>query len=164
MPFLPFLPAPQPHQHSLVRCTGWDERAFPPLHFLLLTSSLFCQWHDFAPRWFSIGDKEWKCKVSVVVIETLRFKILEIPIGYRLKLKTLTKEAFSRDFLGGPVVKNPPYKAENAGSIPGQGTKIPHASEQLISHTTTTELEHSGAHLLTARQSMDHNEDPACCN
>ena len=49
------------------------------------------------------------------------------------------------------MVKNPHYKAENAGSIPGQGTKIPHASEKLSSHTTATELEHSGAHLLTPR-------------
>ena len=36
-----------------------------------------------------------------------------------------------RDFPGGPVVKNPPSKAGDTGSIPGQGTKIPHAAEQL---------------------------------
>ena len=29
------------------------------------------------------------------------------------------------------VVKNPPYNAEDMGSIPGQGTKIPDAGEQL---------------------------------
>ena len=29
------------------------------------------------------------------------------------------------------MVKNPPFNAEDAGSNPGQGTKIPHASEQL---------------------------------
>ena len=34
-------------------------------------------------------------------------------------------------FPGGPVVKNPPSNAGDAGSIPGQGTKIPHAKEQL---------------------------------
>ena len=34
---------------------------------------------------------------------------------------------FSLDFPGGPVVKNPPFNAGDAGSIPGQGTKIPHA-------------------------------------
>ena len=32
------------------------------------------------------------------------------------------------DLPGGPVVKNPPANAEDPGSIPGQGTKIPHAS------------------------------------
>ena len=33
------------------------------------------------------------------------------------------------DFPGAPVVKTPPFNAENAGSIPGWGTKIPHASQ-----------------------------------
>ena len=35
------------------------------------------------------------------------------------------------DFPGGPVVKNPPCNAEDVSSIPGQGTKIPHATEPL---------------------------------
>ena len=35
------------------------------------------------------------------------------------------------DFPGGPVVKNPPSSAGDVGSIPGQGTKIPHAIKQL---------------------------------
>ena len=32
---------------------------------------------------------------------------------------------------GCPVVKNPPCNAGDVGSIPGQGTKIPYAAEQL---------------------------------
>ena len=32
-----------------------------------------------------------------------------------------------RDFPGGPVVKSPPANAEDSGSIPGRGAKIPHA-------------------------------------
>ena len=36
-----------------------------------------------------------------------------------------------RDFPGGPVVKNPPSNAGDVGSIPGRGTKIPHAVGQL---------------------------------
>ena len=32
---------------------------------------------------------------------------------------------------GGPVVNNPPSNRGDAGSIPDQGTKIPHAVEQL---------------------------------
>ena len=36
-----------------------------------------------------------------------------------------------RDFPGGPVVTNPPSNAGDLGSIPGQGTKIPHAAGQL---------------------------------
>ena len=35
------------------------------------------------------------------------------------------------DFPGGPVVKTPSSKARDEGSIPGQGTKSPHAMEQL---------------------------------
>ena len=31
------------------------------------------------------------------------------------------------DFSGGPVVKNPPFNAGDTGSIPGWGTKVPHA-------------------------------------
>ena len=34
------------------------------------------------------------------------------------------------DFPGGPVVKNPPSNAGDAGSIPGQRTKIPPALGQ----------------------------------
>ena len=29
------------------------------------------------------------------------------------------------DFSGGPVVKNPPFEAEDMGSVSGWGTKIP---------------------------------------
>ena len=43
-----------------------------------------------------------------------------------------------RDFPGGPVVKNLPYNAGDVGSVPGQGTKIPHATGQLSPRTTTT--------------------------
>ena len=31
------------------------------------------------------------------------------------------------DFPGGPVVKTPSFQYRRCGSIPGQGTKIPHA-------------------------------------
>ena len=44
-----------------------------------------------------------------------------------------------RDFPGGPMVKNPPSKAGDAGSIPDQGTKIPHAAGQLRLQAATTE-------------------------
>ena len=43
------------------------------------------------------------------------------------------------DFPGGPVVKNP-SNAGDAGSIPGQGTKMPHAMGQLSPRTTATAL------------------------
>ena len=34
-------------------------------------------------------------------------------------------------FASGPVVKNPPSNGGDAGSIPGWGTKLPHAKGQL---------------------------------
>ena len=45
-----------------------------------------------------------------------------------------------RNFPGGPVVKNPPCNAGDAGSISGRGTKIPHAAGKLSPRATTTEL------------------------
>ena len=47
-----------------------------------------------------------------------------------------------RDFPGGPVVTNLPCNAGDAGSIPGQEIKIPHAMEQLSLCTITTEPVH----------------------
>ena len=51
--------------------------------------------------------------------------------------KTMLKK--KGDFPGGPVVKNLPANAGGTGSIPGLGTKIPHAMGQLNPCTTTTE-------------------------
>ena len=47
------------------------------------------------------------------------------------------------------MVKNPPYNAGDSGSIPGQGTKIPHA--------TTKPL---GPQLLSLHASTS---EPVCC-
>ena len=49
----------------------------------------------------------------------------------------------TRDFPAGPVVKNPPSNAGHVGSIPGQGTKIPHATGQLSPHTATKKIPHA---------------------
>ena len=43
------------------------------------------------------------------------------------------------DFPGGPVVQNLPCDAGDAGSVPGWGTKIPHAAEILCPSAGTTE-------------------------
>ena len=43
------------------------------------------------------------------------------------------------DLPGGAVVKNPPSNAGDPGSIPGRGTKIPHATGQLSPCATTRE-------------------------
>ena len=46
-----------------------------------------------------------------------------IPFRKGLKIQ------MDRDFPGGPVVKNLPCNAGDAGSIPGWGTKIPQAGQ-----------------------------------
>ena len=46
-----------------------------------------------------------------------------------------------RDFPGGSVVKNLPCNAGEVGLIPGWGTKIPHATEQLRPCATAREPE-----------------------
>ena len=48
----------------------------------------------------------------------------------------------SRDFPGGPVVENQPSSAGDIGSIPGWGTKIPHAAGPPSPRTATTK--HAG--------------------
>ena len=47
--------------------------------------------------------------------------------------------AFSQDFPGGPTVKNLPCNSGGEGSIPGQGTKIPHPEqlESVLPHNAT---------------------------
>ena len=65
------------------------------------------------------------------------------------------EEIVSRDFSGGPVVKNPPCNVEDVGLIPGQGTKIPHVAEQLSPHATNTELER-----LNYRACMPQTTEP----
>ena len=54
----------------------------------------------------------------------------------RTRLSDCTELKF-RDFPGGPVVNSLPCNAGGTGSIPGQGTKITPAAEQLSSHATT---------------------------
>ena len=49
------------------------------------------------------------------------------------------------DYTGGPVLKNPPCNAGDMGSNPGEGTKIPHAVDQLSPQAATAELMNSRA-------------------
>ena len=63
----------------------------------------------------------------------------------------------SWDFPVGPVVKNPPSNAGDAGSIPGWGTKIPHAAGQLSLRATTT-----GPSRLNQRAACCKTTEPTC--
>ena len=57
------------------------------------------------------------------------------------------------------MVKNPPSNAGDMGLIPGQGTKIPHATGQLSPRATTTELAclNERAHLPQSTEPTHHN-------
>ena len=65
------------------------------------------------------------------------------------------------DFPGGPVVKNPHSNAGDMGSIPGQGTKIPHAVEQLSPSVVTREVRMR--QILILRSLEPKTREAACC-
>ena len=69
----------------------------------------------------------------------LFFLLTTFPSFSPMDLCSLTKKNNNnnRNFPGGPVVKNPPSNAGDVGSIPGPGSKIPHATEQLSPYITT---------------------------
>ena len=75
-----------------------------------------------------------------------------------------------RDYPGGPVIKNPPSNAGDAGSILGQRTMIPHATGQLSLHTTAKELApqlrpNAAKYMLIFKKSMRIiNLAALCCN
>ena len=56
-----------------------------------------------------------------------------------------------RDFPGGPVVNNLSADAGDTGSIPGPGTKIPHAVGQLSSGPQLLSLHAATAQLTCPR-------------
>ena len=63
------------------------------------------------------------------------------------------------------MVGNPSSRAGDTGSIPDQGTKIPHDAGQLGPRATTTEPARSGAHTPQLERSLcAATKDPVCRN
>ena len=62
-----------------------------------------------------------------------------------------------RDLPGGPAVKSLPCNAGDVGLIPGQGTKIPHATEQLSPHASTREPAYHKLWSPCTLKPMSHN-------
>ena len=58
------------------------------------------------------------------------------------------------DLPSGLVVKNLPCNAGDVGSIPGQGTKIPQAAEQLSPCPRTTEPTHHNLKVRTPQSKI----------
>ena len=75
----------------------------------------------------------------------------------------MSAEEEGRDFPGGPVVKSLPSNAGDTGLIPGQGTKVPHATGQLSLRVATAEPEGSGAHTPQLKRSL-HTATETWCN
>ena len=65
-------------------------------------------------------------------------------------------ETAAGNFPGGPVVKNLPCNAGDKSLIPGWGTKILHALEQLSSHTATTKSEHHNWGVCAPQRKILH--------
>ena len=63
---------------------------------------------------------------------------LHLNVNSIIKKKKRERES-ERSFPGGPKVKNPSCNVGDMSSIPGQGTKIQHAMEQLSPWAVTTE-------------------------
>ena len=74
------------------------------------------------------------------VIDEKRNRVRDKPWGNTMRKGT--SKVYLGDFPGGLVVKNLPSNAGDVGLIPGQGTKIQHATEQLSPCTATTEPEY----------------------
>ena len=90
---------------------------------------------------FELGLEAW---IGVQQIENRGDK--EVPASQLIGATWTKSEAYKylemEDLPGGPVVKNPPSDAGDAGLIPGQAPKVPHAVGQLNPHTAAIELEH----------------------
>ena len=78
--------------------------------------------------------------------------------------ETCYKSKVTRDFPGGPVVKNPCNAGDVESLVPCRGTKIPHASEQLSPCASTTEPRCSGALEPQLESLCAVTKDPMCCN
>ena len=61
-------------------------------------------------------------------------------------------------------LKNQSCNSGDIGSIPGWGTKIPHAMEQLSLPAATTEPRCSGTHVTQLESPCVETKDATCCN
>ena len=104
-------------------------------HPLLLLPSIFPSIRVFSNE--SVPPDRWPMYWSFI------FNISpsnEYPglISFRMDWLAI-KTMYKWDFSGGLVVMNLPCNTVDVGSIPGPGTRIPHAVEQLGLHITTIE-------------------------
>ena len=79
---------------------------------------------------------------ELILIQLCNQAVSGFGTGGKGEEKEVQNSKTSRDFHGGPLVKNPPCSARDVGSIPGRGIKILQAvgllSPQLWNSCTTT--------------------------
>ena len=88
--------------------------------------------------------------IQLSMLQTLSQRQLWLPFPFLVR--NLFLKWWSRDFPGGPVVKNPPSCAGDAGSIAGQGTKMPHASGQLSPRASLLESPQSASKIWHSKK------------
>ena len=71
---------------------------------------------------------------------------------------TLILKFHMRDFPGGSAVESPPCNVGDLGSIPGQGSRILHESEQLGLYVADTDTKHCNekSQVTQRRSHMPH--------
>ena len=104
------------------------------------------------------GPRDYHTKWS----KSDRERQISYDITYTWNLKK--KKKGYRDFPGGPVVKNPPSSAGDAGSIPGRRNKIPHAAGQLSPCITTTKPAHHNYWARTLWRPCTTTREKSTCH
>ena len=116
-----------------------------------------------------VPAKSWAYRNASVIV-----KLTNPGRGLAWK-KIIYNRGYFRDLPGGPGVKNLTANAGDMGSIPGLGTKIPHAERQLSPCAPTTEPTCSRAFLtqllnftklepILCKKRSHCSEKPAHCN
>ena len=111
--------------------------------------------HEVTMSWTWLSD--WT-ELMILYIRILKM----LPENYSSSSINLIKlqntKSIHRDFPGGPVVKNLPSNAGDAGSIPGGRTKIPHVTGQLSTHCNYWAHMLWSPHATAREKPICHNE------
>ena len=98
---------------------------------------LGCHFLHVKPRHLDLARKKVLCGLPQASVLTLLDIFSAVQLQIYEQIGVHVKNVMSWDFPGGPVVKNLPSSAGDAGSIPGWGTKIPPAAGQLSPRAAT---------------------------
>ena len=76
----------------------------------------------------------------------------ELPWSFQANFPLRSENPINGDLLDGPVIKNLLSNVGDVSSIPGRGTKVPHAAGQLSPHITTAEPVHHNCEARTCNK------------